>query len=267
MARWLEQIQEYDFSIIHRQGRKHINADALSHIPCTQCGRDSHLKEPIPSVAVVSLTSGEDMTKVQLEDEVIGPVLKAKLKGEKPSDSQTKALGRPTRRLFQLWNQLVVQENRLHHQFLDASTDSTHLQLVIPRCEQGEVLKEMHEGTLGGLLGEEKTLARTRESFYWPGYYDGVSNYIKICRPCAQWKTPPLKRRTPLQSIKVGSPMQLVAMHILGPLPESEEGNSYILVIADYFTRWTEAFPIPNQEASTVARVLINDFFFSILPT
>ena len=127
MARWLEQLQEYDFSIIHRQGRKHTNADALSRIPYTQCGRGNHLEEAIPSVAVVFLTSVEDLTKLQLEDEVIGPVLKARLEGEKPSESQIKAFSRPIRWLFQLWNQLVVRENRLHCQFLDASTDSTHL--------------------------------------------------------------------------------------------------------------------------------------------
>ena len=56
--------------------------------------------------------------------------------------------------------------------------------------------------------------------------------------------------------------MQTVAMDILGPLPESETGNSYILVVADYFTRWTEAYAIPNQEAITVAKKLTDEFFF-----
>ena len=74
------------------------------------------------------------------------------------------------------------------------------------------------------------------------------------------------KGRAPQQSIKVGSPMQLVAVDILGPLPESQDGNSYVLVVANYFTRWAEAFPIPNQETSTVAQVLTNKFFFRFSP-
>ena len=43
LARWLEKLQEYSFSVVHRQGTKHGNADALSRVPCRQCGRESHV--------------------------------------------------------------------------------------------------------------------------------------------------------------------------------------------------------------------------------
>ncbi|XP_053406390.1 uncharacterized protein LOC128559210 [Mercenaria mercenaria] len=34
MARWLEVLSQYNFKIEHRSGKKHINADSLSRIPC-----------------------------------------------------------------------------------------------------------------------------------------------------------------------------------------------------------------------------------------
>ena len=54
--------------------------------------------------------------------------------------------------------------------------------------------------------------------------------------------------------------MQRVAMDILGPLPETDRHNMYILVISDYFTKWSEAIPLPNICAETVAREFIHRF-------
>ena len=47
----------------------------------------------------------------------------------------------------------------------------------------------------------------------------------------------------------------------MGPFPESKTGNRYILVVADYFTKWTEAYLIHNQEATTMAQKITDEFF------
>ena len=46
------------------------------------------------------------------------------------------------------------------------------------------------------------------------------------------------------------------------PLPESEKGNKYLLIVIDYFAKWPEAYPIPDQEATTVAEVLVREFIY-----
>ena len=55
--------------------------------------------------------------------------------------------------------------------------------------------------------------------------------------------------------------MQIIAVDIMGPLPESKQMNSYMLVMADYFTKWIEVFAIHDQEASTVAQKLVDGVF------
>ena len=51
--------------------------------------------------------------------------------------------------------------------------------------------------------------------------------------------------------------MERIATDLLGELPLTERGNRYILVVSDYFTKWTECFAIPNMEARTVADVIV----------
>uniref|UniRef100_A0A096MCA9 Integrase catalytic domain-containing protein n=1 Tax=Poecilia formosa TaxID=48698 RepID=A0A096MCA9_POEFO len=51
--------------------------------------------------------------------------------------------------------------------------------------------------------------------------------------------------------------MERVAVDIMGPLPRSDKGNCYVLSAIDYFTKWPEAYAIPDQEAETVADALV----------
>ena len=66
------------------------------------------------------------------------------------------------------------------------------------------------------------------------------------------------KARAPLQGIKTGYPQQIVPMDILGPFPESQEGNKYILIMSNYLTRWVEAYALKNK--------LVDEFFFRFGP-
>ena len=120
LARWLERLQEFDLTICHRRGRKHTNADALSRLPCQQCGRITHDEDVI--VATTTLKeSNNEISQMQLKDEAVGPVLEAKESGQKPIAEDIKARSRTGRRLFQLWHQLVVRHDLLFRQHLYTS--------------------------------------------------------------------------------------------------------------------------------------------------
>jgi transposase InsO family protein len=54
--------------------------------------------------------------------------------------------------------------------------------------------------------------------------------------------------------------MERIAVDIMGPLPVTNHGNRYLLVAMDYFTKWPEAYAVPDQEAKTVATVLVREF-------
>ena len=64
-----------------------------------------------------------------------------------------------------------------------------------------------------------------------------------------------------LHSEPVGSPMERMAMDILSFREITEDGNCCVLVIVDYFSKWTESFALPDHTALTVAECLVTEVF------
>ena len=263
LARWLEKLSEYSFHIEHRPGLKHGNADSLSRYPVDNGAIAAAL--PVSPFTLFSY-SPEDIQAFQLKDDTIAKVMQAKEQDVRPPDDSTKCYSTHTRKLFQLWDQLEIRQGILFRIFHSPDDGSTTRQLVVPLSLQSEILELIHAGPGGGHLGQEKTLQKLKDRFYWPGHYNDVMTWCATCPSCTTRKSPIPKPSAPLKPISVGNPMQLVAVDLLGPLPLSQTGNSYILVAADYFTKWCEAYPLPNMEAVTIADKLVNEMFFRFSP-
>uniref|UniRef100_A0AAV2LLM9 Gypsy retrotransposon integrase-like protein 1 n=1 Tax=Knipowitschia caucasica TaxID=637954 RepID=A0AAV2LLM9_KNICA len=129
---------------------------------------------------------------------------------------------------------------------------------VLPRKLQPDVLRQMHEGPVGGHFGVECTVARLQSRFYWYHMREDVALWCRTCTDCAcrVKKTP----RAAMGTVRVGAPMERIALDIMGPLNETDRKNRYILVIQEYFTKWTEAFPIPDEKAVTMAEVVATEW-------
>ena len=274
LARWLEQLQEYDFAVIHRRGCNHGNADALSRIGPDEIeadisGGSSSKGVGVSAVQPQQILTGTEgvksMRQLQLEDENVGIVLRAVSCGSMVGLGELEGKSRELNILVQQWDQLVEKKGILYRRYED-DQGREHLQVIAPAVIRQDILKQLHEGVLGGHLGEGKTLSRLKERFYWPGHAGDVGKWCRTCVKCATRKMPPRRGRAPLQGISAGYPMQIVAVDIVGPITPGEAKNPYILVASDYFTRWAEAYAIPNQEAITVATKLVDEFFcrFSI---
>jgi len=88
-----------------------------------------------------------------------------------------------------------------------------------------------------------------------------VENWYKQCQDCATSKGPPNRPHGKLTKVITGAPMDIVAIDILSGLPVTKEGHKYLLVATDYFTKWAEAYPLKDAEASTCMEALYNNFF------
>ena len=93
-----------------------------------------------------------------------------------------------------------------------------------------------------------------------------MQNWCQTCGICASQKNPSPNSEQPWEQSRLVTLCKLLQWtYILGLFPDSDAGNSYTLVVGDYYTRWIEAYPIPNQEATTVATKLVDEFSVAFL--
>ena len=339
LARWMEYIYQFKFTIAHRDGRKHINADSLSRsqedegacsefrlgvlpkdLPCGGCSycakRHNEWADFVDQVDdVIPLSqscrqvvtrnqaarrnalaknSGENnleassaaskmnptepeqlqcwtrattnwvdgytpemLRKAQEGDSALRPLLGWLEAGAKPEREEAASLS-PETRNFEL---MELVDNVVYLNWVDPSgVPSLSKKLVVPSGLRGQVLQSCHNNLFSAHLGVRKTVDKIRQRFHWPGLRRDVKQHIRSCAICTANKMPFRKFKAQLADFRVGAPMDRVALDLLGPVPMLNNGNCHILVLVDYFTRWVEAFPIPDQCAETVAHKMVCDF-------
>ena len=207
--------------------------------------------------------SQHDIQTKQLQDDLVAHFLTAKENDYQPPSVKE---GPKWHKMIQLWNQLFVKNGVLYRLFSGPECSSSTVQLLVPDSIKEEILYGIHEGIGGGHLGVEKSVAKLKERYYWPEHYKDVQSWCANCGNYIAWKIVTPHRQALLQPVQVGYPMEIVAVNIMGPFPQNENGNCYILVAVDYFTKWLEVWAIPNQEAKTIAQKLLEEMFLLFFP-
>ena len=268
VARWIEQLQEYDFTIEHRSGKSHGNADALSRRPCPvdckhcqkQEGKDS--LRMLRTDTVNEEWSNEVMQRAQQDDPDLKPIFEwIKAGVPKPKWCEVAPMSTVTKSYWAQWESLVFHNDVLCRKWESANGKEAHLQVIVPRKRVSDVLRSFHDGTSGGHLGVKRTLMKIRQRFYWINCREDVEDWCRKCTNCSSVKGPHTRSRGALKLYNVGAPWERIALDVAGPFPTSNRGNKYILVVMDYFTKWPEVFAIPNQEAITIAETVVAEVF------
>ena len=202
-----------------------------------------------------------ELARAQETDAHIGPVLELKKTlDDKPSWSEYSHLSPASKAYIGQWDRLSVRDGVLLRTYVSRDTKRSWSQTVLPTSLRKEVLKQMHDSPFGGHFGAERTLAHVQSRFFWYDMKEDVTLWCKTCEACAL-KARPLKApRAEMGSVRVGGPFERIAIDVMGPLQETERYNAYILVVSDYFTKWVEAYPLPNQTAPVVADIIAREW-------
>ncbi|KAK6304839.1 hypothetical protein J4Q44_G00254250 [Coregonus suidteri] len=141
--------------------------------------------------------------------------------------------------------------------------------------EEKERLKEVHRHAvqelsakhseereqLSCLLDKLREDIAEKRAFYWGQHKRDVEDFCRRCDNCTARKGPPGRSHAQLQQFPAGAPMERVGVDVVGPFPTTDSGNRWVLTAMDYFTKWPEAYALPDQEAETIVDALTAGMF------
>ena len=128
--------------------------------------------------------------------------------------------------------------------------------IVLLEAKRRAMIRRFHNSVFAGHLGISRTVFRQTFRPECIGQDCGMMfGHIYSELRTRKSQCP---RRAPMGHVAEGRRWERVAMDLLDMSVTSSKGNRYVLVMVDCFSRWTEACPLSDKTAISVA-----DAFFS----
>ena len=142
---------------------------------------------------------------------------------------------------------------------------TNHKCAVVPVQLQQKILRETHAGKYSGHFSGRRLYTTLMTKWWWEGMYSDAERYVRSCPECIIATGTGRKCRPPLHPIPVWRPFQILGIDVMD-LPVTKLGNRHVVVIQDLFTKWPLVFPVPDQKASRIARLIAEEVvpFFGV---
>ena len=137
--------------------------------------------------------------------------------------------------------------------------DGSKLRVVVPEKIVPLILKFRHDLPLAGHREFNKTYEAISERYFWLFMHKEVKEYCSSCHLCQTKKHLSKQNRAPLKPIVVNTPWSLIGIDVSGPLKKTENGNKYVVVVVDYFTKFCVAKAVQDFTAETTARFVFEE--------
>jgi len=119
-------------------------------------------------------------------------------------------------------------------------------------------ISEVHGGERGhGGLERTLRLLQEKAKRTWKTMRRDVRRYIRNCPACQLLSDTKIKAAVTPYNVSVWRPMERLNIDTIGPLPDDERGNCYIIVIIDVFSRFTELYPTRDATARSAAEAIV----------
>lgn len=220
VARWWLTIQDYDFEIEHKPGKKMTHVDALSR----------NVSDP----AILKINLEDWIYCIQSQDpELIA--IRNRIHQNNPDPELTKIY--------------FEKDYRIYRKTADGGN-----KLVIPKIARFSLMRKYHDDI--GHIGLNKCEKLIKSKFWFQGMTRFIKKYVNACLDCAFKHNKYGKKEGylfPLQ--KPTKPLDTWHIDHLGPFCKSS-GFSHILVIVDSFSKYIFARPTKSTNSKEVVHNL-----------
>ena len=251
-------------TIVYRAGRENVSADALSRSPYnpppsqgiaqgeTQVAAVT-TDQDIPLLLQASPSPGAqsqtDYAAEQRKDSGLKEVMEFLGEGKLPEnpDRAKKLVAQES--LFSLIDGILFYIDHRH---------GNRKRVAVPHHQQEKLLQENHRGVYSGHYSGPKLYNALIRHWWWGGMYTDALAFCKRCPECAIVTGAGRQHRPPLKPIPVQRPFQKIGVDIMD-LPCTERGNRHVVVFQDMLTKWPMVFPVPDQKAGRLTRLLCEE--------
>jgi transposase InsO family protein len=142
-----------------------------------------------------------------------------------------------------------------------APLDGT-LQIVVPATLRPRLLHLEHYPRTAGHPGVTRMFRTLRRRYFWKRMSADVSETVRECVTCAKNRVKERNRTSFLKLFPASEPLEYVSIDILGPLPKTDHGNRFLLVLTDRFSKLTRTVPLRTTSAFVVAKAFCDHWVF-----
>lgn len=255
LARWVAELQAFDFNVTYKKGSTHLDADCLSRLVednITDNNLDSNQLEAFRTVLSLSSQDqgndtqplGYDLGSEQRNDPFCSKYIDILESTELSAYEKSRRARRFT-----------LQDNLLYLITMDDNP-----LLVIPEQRRSAVLLSSHDSPLAGHFGFSRTYSLIKSRYFWPKMRRDVKKYVASCPRCQMRKI----RNTRLQGFTKPLPIaenvfDTLGIDLLSKLPKSNNGFTAVLVATDNLSKYVVAIPLKDERAETIVHAFFNN--------
>jgi hypothetical protein len=238
-ARWVIQLQDFDFKIKYHPGNLNNVADFLSRNPdvmpqCSTCKN----KVNVSPVSLEPIHNNEFNSRVRHGYAADPFITKLQKWGDDPQLISTSA------------------DQKLFHKYSFSNGLWYHKSKVYipPGPIRNELLSQYHDLPSAGHQGIDRTFEKIHRFAYWPGLRADVHKYVQSCDICQRYKESNSKPCGLMHPLAIPSE-RAKTIHVdhATPLPITTNGHDALMIVVDKTTK--EVALIPGRKSDGTAEI------------